>query len=65
MQNIKALRDPLSHPAEADLSFEDAFVLLDYARRVLIQLGYKEPADRIRELTSQLAGRTGGSMRER
>ncbi|MCE9673657.1 AAA family ATPase [Myxococcus stipitatus] len=58
MQNIKALRDPLSHPAEADLSFEDAFVLLDCARRVLTQLGRPE-AVRVHELASQLAGRTG------
>lgn len=59
MQSIKALRDPLSHPAEADLSFEDAFVLLDCARRVLTQIGARD-ADRIRELAAQLAGRAGG-----
>ncbi len=58
MQNIKALRDPLSHPAEADLSFEDAFVLLDCARRVLTQLGRPE-AVRVHELASQLSGRMG------
>lgn len=58
MQNIKALRDPLSHPAEADLSYEDAFVLLDCARRVLTQLGAPEAA-RIQELAGQLTGRIG------
>lgn len=60
MQSIKALRDPLSHPAEADLSFEDSFVLLDCARRVLTQLGRAEAA-RLHELSGQLAGRTGDS----
>jgi tetratricopeptide (TPR) repeat protein len=59
LQNIRALRDPLSHPAEADLSFEDSFVLLDCARRVLAQLGRAEAA-RVHELSGQLAGRTGG-----
>lgn len=58
MRNIKVLRDPLSHPAEGDLTFEDAFLLLDCARRVLTQLGYPE-AERIRELAAQLNGRTG------
>lgn len=57
MQSVKALRDPLSHPAEADLSFEDAFVLLDYARRVLTQLAYPEAAAALQTLSSRLSGR--------
>ncbi len=61
MQNIKALRDPLSHPSEADLCYEDSFVLLDCARRVLTQLGHTEAAAGIQALTGQLAGRPGGA----
>jgi hypothetical protein len=62
MQDIKSLRDPLSHPSEADLNYDDSFVLLDRARRVLIQLGYKDFAERINELQYQLGG---GSMEKR
>lgn len=61
VQNIKSLRDPLSHPGEADLPYEDAFVLLDCARRVLKQLAYDEPAERIATLTKELAGRSGAA----
>ncbi|KFE63328.1 ATP-binding protein [Hyalangium minutum] len=57
MQNIKALRDPLSHPAETDFSFEDAFVLLDCARRVLTQLSFEKEAEQVAHLSSQLSGR--------
>src|SRR6266404_867324 len=33
MKTIKNLRDPLSHPSDEDIVFEDAFTLLDCARR--------------------------------
>src|SRR5262245_41831902 len=40
MKTIKNLRDPLSHPSDDDIVFEDAFTLLDCARRVLTRLGF-------------------------
>ena len=38
IKQIKNLRDPLSHPSETDFSYEDSFLILDCARRVLVQL---------------------------
>ncbi|WP_147442050.1 ATP-binding protein [Corallococcus exercitus] len=61
IKNIKSLRDPLSHPAESDFPFEDAFVLLDCARRVLQQLSFRAEAETITQLTKQLSGRTATS----
>jgi tetratricopeptide (TPR) repeat protein len=57
MKTIKNLRDPLSHPSDADIVFEDAFMLLDCARRALARLGLGEESARIRGLTDRLAGR--------
>jgi len=54
---IKNLRDPLSHPSEQDFPFEDAFVLLDSARRVLLKLGVEDAAGKVKEWSSQLVGR--------
>src|SRR5207249_618143 len=50
IKTIKNLRDPLSHPSERDFSFEDSFMLLDCARRVLSQLKYDSEAKRIHEI---------------
>ena len=58
LKAVKNLRDPLSHPSADDMSFEDAYVLLDCARRVLVKLNLQEEAQRIRELTEQLSGRS-------
>jgi hypothetical protein len=57
MKAVKNLRDPLSHPSDADLSFEDAFVLLDCARRVLSRLGMEDGAAKVKALADTLAGR--------
>ncbi|HKQ87306.1 MAG TPA: hypothetical protein VJS43_11135, partial [Candidatus Acidoferrales bacterium] len=62
MRQIKGLRDPLSHPADKDFSFEDSFVLLDCARRVLQRLGTEEAAQKIKELMDSLSGRSLGSL---
>jgi pimeloyl-ACP methyl ester carboxylesterase len=35
LREIKALRDPISHPSESDLEYADAFRMLDSACRVL------------------------------
>lgn len=38
LREVKSVRDPMSHPPEADLSREDAFRVIDSARRVLLTL---------------------------
>jgi hypothetical protein len=57
MKAIKNLRDPLSHPSDEDWSFEDAFILLDCARRALLRLALKDEAVRVQELMNELLGR--------
>src|SRR5581483_11000691 len=56
MKTIKNLRDPLSHPSEQDFGFEDSFILLDSARRVLSQLGLQKDAGLIKSLIDELSG---------
>lgn len=51
---VKDLRDPLSHPADEDFSREDAFVLLDCARRTLLRINLEEDAQKIKSLMDQL-----------
>lgn len=63
-KQIKNLRDPLSHPSEEDFSYEDSFVLLDSARRVLIQLNLHQEAEQIRQLAAELDGRPQYASRE-
>lgn len=57
-KTIKALRDPLSHPSEQDLSREDAFQLLDCARRVLLRLHLVDDAGKIQLLMNKVLGVT-------
>lgn len=57
-KTIKVLRDPLSHPSEQDLSREDAFQLLDCARRVLLRLHLVDDAGEIRLLMDKVLGVT-------
>lgn len=54
VKEIKTLRDPLSHPAEGDFTFEDTFRLLDCARRVLLRLNLSADAANIKDLTIKL-----------
>ena len=42
LREIKSVRDPISHPPEADLSREDAFRVIDSARRVVLTLDLPE-----------------------
>ena len=42
LREIKSVRDPISHPPEADLSREDAFRVIDNARRVVLALSLPE-----------------------
>jgi TPR repeat protein len=50
MREIKAIRDPMSHPGEADLPDEDAARVLDTASRVLGGLGYESEAKEVKRL---------------
>ena len=59
MKEIKTLRDPLSHPAEADFTREDSFRLLDCGRRVLSRLDRADEADDITRLIDQILERRG------
>ena len=59
MKEIKTLRDPLSHPAEADFTREDSFRLLDCGRRVLSRLDRADEADEIARLIDQILERRG------
>jgi tetratricopeptide (TPR) repeat protein len=56
LRTVKAFRDPISHPSEEDLSYEDSFLVLDCARRTLIAIKL-DGAERIRELMEALRGR--------
>ena len=57
-KTIKTLRDPLSHPSEQDLSREDAFQLLDCARRVLLRLHLVDDAGKIQLSLDKVLGVT-------
>lgn len=50
LREVKAVRDPISHPPEADLTREDAFRVIDSARRALATLRLPEAT----ELTASL-----------
>src|SRR5437016_736297 len=56
LKTIKNLRDPLSHPSEEDFSYEDSFILLDCARRVLSRLELQAEAGLIKGLAGNLSG---------
>ncbi len=61
-RNIKNLRDPvLGHPAEADVSDEDAYVMLDSARRILesIDASAAETVAYLRDSVIRSAGTRG------
>ena len=57
--NVKAIkdgRDPLSHPVDEELSFEEAHHLLYSAQEVLKWLGCKTEAEELADLLSRLGG---------
>jgi len=56
VRSIKNLRDPLSHPAEEEFSYEDAFVMLDCARRVLLVLNLADDAQTVKKHMEGLKG---------
>ena len=63
-RSIKNLRDPLSHPSEEDFSYEDAFNLLDCARRTLMVLTLDQDANKIKIIMDGLRGGSS-SLKER
>lgn len=60
LKTIKTLRDPLSHPCEEDFTREDAFQLLDCARRVLSRIGLQDEEDKIKTLIDALLEKNHG-----
>ena len=56
MKTVKTFRDPISHPSEEDLSYEDSFSVLDCARRTLNLLKLDANGG-VRELMEILRGR--------
>lgn len=54
MKTVKSLRDPLSHPGEEDFTKEDAFQLLDCARRVLLGVDLQEGALNLKKLIDEV-----------
>jgi hypothetical protein len=56
MKTVKNLRDPLSHPSSDDFCYEDAFALLDCARRALKVVGLSDASEKVRTIMSGLAG---------
>ena len=64
-ENDQKLARPVIAPSDKDFSFEDSFVLLDCARRVLLRLNLDEDAGHIKALSEQyLLGRPLSSKPE-
>jgi len=56
LREIKNLRDPISHPGDEDLSRENAFHVLDCARRVLVSLRLDAAAKEVHEAQQEVIG---------
>jgi len=56
LKTIKDGRDPLSHPVEEDISFEEGHHLLIEAKQILAWLGYDAQAAELSTLATQLNG---------
>ena len=53
---IKDGRDPLSHPVDEEIPYDEAFGILIDAKQVLAGLGFEQQASELAGLASQLAG---------
>ena len=62
LKSIKDSRDPLSHPVEEAVPFEEAHYLIIEAKQVLAWLGFDEAAGNLSTLASKLNG--GSGLRE-
>jgi tetratricopeptide (TPR) repeat protein len=56
LKTIKDGRDPLSHPVEEEISFEEAHHLLIEAKQILSWLGFEKGATELSALAAQLGG---------
>ena len=56
LKAVKDLRDPLSHPVEEEISFEEAFGILTDVKQVLAALGFDQEAQVVTRLMSELKG---------
>jgi len=56
LKTIKDSRDPLSHPVEEEVSYDEAFGLLIDVKQVLTQIGLNKEAAEIAKLADQLDG---------
>jgi tetratricopeptide (TPR) repeat protein len=56
LKAIKDSRDPLSHPVEEEVSYEEAFGLLRDVKQVLVSLGFTNEAGHVSQLLTQLTG---------
>lgn len=63
-KTVKDYRDPLSHPAEEDFSREDAFQLLDSARRILDRLGLESEVILIKSCIDKILGASQDATKE-
>lgn len=54
-RTVKSLRDPLSHPTEQDFSFDDAFVMILSAKRVLEAMKHPD-VEKLQSLSAELSG---------
>jgi hypothetical protein len=61
VKEIKAIRDPLSHPGPADISVFDAFRALDNASRALDALGLPEAAEKIGPFLREVAAQASAA----
>lgn len=62
LKTIKDGRDPLSHPVEEEISFEEAHHLLIEAKQILAWLGCETPAAELSALATKLDGGEGESL---
>ena len=63
MKQIKDIRDPMSHPVDADFSYADAFSTMDACRRILLHVD-KSAAERAAQLSHQLTIEELGPVEE-
>jgi tetratricopeptide (TPR) repeat protein len=57
--NLKAIkdgRDPLSHPVEEEISYEEAFGILTDVKQILVSLSFDEDAETVSHLMKELHG---------
>jgi hypothetical protein len=57
-KEIRGLRDPMSHPGEEDLTYDDAFRMLDAAERILLKLD-PDAAAQVHEAKDKLLSPSG------